>query len=90
MFDECTLQRVFPAEPFDGGDVAAPHLRHGDQTRVDRVAVHEHRACAALPLPTAFLRSGEPAFFTQHVEQTRQRMRVHGDRLAIDGQTHTP
>ena len=61
------------AGAFDGGDVRALGVRDRHQARVDRRAVDQDGAGAALALAAAFLGAGEPALLAQHVEQPGHR-----------------
>src|SRR6185503_15545096 len=69
-------ERVLDAlEPgaLDRRDARAVDLARGDDARVDRLAVDEHRARAALALAAALLAAGEPEVVAQDVEQPPQR-----------------
>src|SRR5262249_59961032 len=70
--DQLALHRVeqlAARQALDGGHPAAVALAGGDQARVDRLAVEQHGARAALALATALLGAGQPQVLAQDVEQ---------------------
>src|SRR5262249_8448902 len=88
LFDEGALQRVAAAEPFDRRHACAVDVREWHQAGVDRRAVDEHRARAALPFSAPFLRAGEPAVLAQDVEQPLQGVRVEPPTGAVQREAH--
>ena len=74
MLDEGPLKRMPSAESLDRRHARAIHVRERHETRVDRRAVDEDRARAALAFTAAFFRAGETEVLAQHVEETFQRM----------------
>ena len=77
-----------PLKPFNRRHAGAGHLRDGDQAGIDRRAVDQHGAGAALAFSAAFLRPGERAVFAQHVEQTLERMRAEVRAFAVQSEAH--
>ena len=70
---KCLLQRMENAvvcEPFDGLNVCAFGLQNRNEATIDQLAIHAHRAGAALAFAAAFLGAGEVQIFAQHIEQT--------------------
>ena len=75
-----------PADkPLDGGDVAARRLQRQHQAGIDRRAVHQHRAGAAVAVAAAFLGAGQAEPVAQQVEQRVARVGEHAALLAVDG-----
>ena len=73
-------------EPFDGRDLVAVVSDREAQTRVDRGAVDQDRAGAALAVVAALLGPGEPEAVTQRVEQDHVGCHVQLLALTVDGQ----
>jgi hypothetical protein len=71
-------------EPLDGRYLTSLHLRGERQAGEDTAAVDEHRACAALPLIAALLRSGHLQPLAQGVEQHHARVEFQCLRRAVD------
>src|SRR5205085_5802082 len=79
------VQALAVADALHGLNICALSLREGDETTVDESAVDDDRARAALALAAALLRAREFQPLAQNVEQTRQRVGVKLDRLAVHG-----
>src|SRR5688500_15826933 len=71
-------------QPFHGHDRPAVALARSDQTRIDRLPVHQHGAGAALALAAAFLGAGQAQVLAQDVEQALPRRALDGTRGAVD------
>ena len=90
MLDERLLQRIQRAvrrgQPFDRADVPAIRGRGQNQTGQNRLAVHQHRARAALADPAPVLGPGQLQILAQHVEQqvVSGDVEMAGD--AVDGE----
>src|SRR6185436_13445538 len=82
------LQRMIAAQSFDGRHARALDLRERHQTRVDRQAVDQHRARAALAFAAAFLGAGQVTVFAQHVEKPRHRVRADISAFAVQREAH--
>ncbi len=74
----------FSASPSIGGDAVALVLHRDGQAGVDRHAVDQQRAGAALTMVAAFLGAGQLQAITQHVEQHRVGRHVQGMNLTVD------
>ena len=74
MFDERMLQRMPSAEPLNRRHARAIDLGGGHQTRIDRHAVDQHRARAALSFAAPLFGAGERAVLTQDIQEPLQRM----------------
>src|SRR5262249_3976142 len=72
-------------ESFDGGDVAALHLRRARLARLDRLPVDENGAGAALALAAAVLRAGEVERLAENGQQ-----RVDGRDLDVASRAVDP
>src|SRR6267142_1654774 len=73
-------------QPFDRQHLAAVGFDAEHQARVDRLAVDENGARAAVADVAAFLGAGEPGLVAQHVEQAAVRLHVQLARFAVDGE----
>ena len=71
------------SEAFDRRDPRAGGLCQRHEASVDRAAIDENGAGAALPFPTPFFRSRQPAVLPQCVKQTLHRMRIEPDAFAV-------
>ena len=71
-------------QPLDGDHLAALDGDGGQQAGEHRLAVHGHRACAALPQAAAELGPVELQVAAQHIEQRRRRFGVHRMVGAVD------
>ena len=73
VLNERLLQRIQRAvrrgQPLDRADMTAVRGRGQDQTGQNRLAIHQHRARAALPDPAAVLGPGQLQILAQYVEQ---------------------
>ena len=76
MLDERALEWMPPPEAFDRRDARPLGMRDRHETRIDRHAVDEDRARAALSLAAPLLRPREPAVLADDVEQPLERMYV--------------
>ena len=76
------------AEPFDRRHPRAVNLGGGHQARIDRHAVDQHRARAALSLAAPFLGAGKPAVLAQHVEEALQGMNRDANAFAVKSEAH--
>ena len=81
-------KRMAPFETLDRDHLAPAHLSERDQARVDRLAVQQDGARAALALAAAFLGARQAAVLAQDVEQALHRMRADVDRLAVHCESH--
>jgi hypothetical protein len=87
--DERALERREPParfESFHGDEFGPVRLDCGDEARVHAAAVEQYGAGSALPLTASFLRPGETALVTQHVEQTLHRRHAHLMLAAVHGE----
>ncbi len=87
--DEGLLQRMRlleRAEPLDGGDLGAAERADRGDAGADRLAVHQHRAGAALGQPAAELGAVERQVVAQHIEQRGVRLGRHAVARAVDFQ----
>ena len=75
-------------QPFDRRDVRARRPARPAPGRVDRRAVDQHRAGAALAFAAAFLGAGEPAVLAQHVEQPLHRRARRPAARAVQREAH--
>ena len=74
----------FGVEPFEGGDGPPGHPPGGRHARNSGLAVHQHRAAAALALRAApVLHRAHPELLPQHVQQ-RQLLVSDGYRRAVN------
>ena len=64
-------------QPLDGDDVAARRLQRQHQAGVDRRAVHQHRAGAAVAVAAALLGAGQAEPVAQQLEQRVARVGEH-------------
>ncbi len=71
------MQFAFERQPFDGLNLGAFGLQHGHKATVHQLAIHAHRAGAALALATTFLGAGQMQIFAQHVEQPLHGRHLH-------------
>ena len=71
-------------EALDGPDLGPGDLADRDEARIDRRAVHQHRAGAALPFPAALLRAGQREILAEHVEQAAHARDVDLGGRAVD------
>jgi hypothetical protein len=83
MFDERMLQRMPSAKPLDRRHARAINLGGGHQAGIDRHAVDQHRARAALSLAAPLFRAGERAVLTQYIQQALQGVGAHSLRAPI-------
>ena len=88
VLDKRVLQRMTPTQSFDGGDASAVDLHERHEARIDGKAVNQHCARAALAFATPFLRARETAVLSQHVEQTRHRMRANVGAFTVQREAH--
>jgi hypothetical protein len=82
--DEALLQRVLKS--LDGLHFTPVGLHAQHQARIDRLAVDNHGARAAVADVAAFLRAGEPGLVAQHVEQAAVGLDRQLAHLAVDFQ----
>src|SRR5438270_38087 len=61
------VEALAVGDSLDRGDLRPLDLREGDEATVDKFAVHDDRARAALALAAALLRAGEFQLLAQHV-----------------------
>ena len=73
-------------QALDGGDLAAVVHDGEGQAGIDALAVHQHRAGAALAAVAAFLGAGQVGDFAQGVEQGDARFDVQLVLGAVDAQ----
>ena len=87
--DEGGLQRmklIALRQAFDGRDLAPLHERGEREARFHALAVHQHRAGAALAEAAAFLRAGEMQVLAQSVEQRGARIERQPMLGSVDAQ----
>ena len=65
-------------EPFDRGYLRAVRLRGEYRARLDRVAIDQHRAGAALTGVAADVRAGQAEVIADEIDQQRARIDVGG------------
>src|SRR6185295_17839487 len=75
-------------QPLDRRHARAVGVRRRHQARVDRDAVDEDGARAALPFAASLLGPRQPAVLAQHVEQTLQRMHVEAAPCPVEHEVH--
>ena len=88
MLDERVLEGVKAialGQALDGLDGGAIRLIREHQAGVDGLAVHEHRARAALALAAAFLGPGQAQVLAQHVDEPLVAAHPQAPRLAVHG-----
>ncbi len=80
------MQTVAGSEALDREHLAPVHLPGEHETRVDRLAVHDHRARATVTHVAAQFRPGQPEMLAQELQQ--RRLGRHGGLAlpAIDAQ----
>ena len=88
MFDERMLQGMPSAEPLDRRHTRAINLGGGHQARIDRHAVDQHRARAALSLAAPFFGAGERAVLSQDIQQPLQGMNRDANAFAVKSEAH--
>src|SRR3984885_14750520 len=74
--EKSLLQRVkltLCSDAFDRLDASAPRLKHRHEATVHKLAIHAHRAGAALAFAAALFRPGQMQIFAQHIEQRLHR-----------------
>src|SRR2546423_5187550 len=81
------VQSLATGDALDRCNLRAFGLREGDETTVDENSTDDDRARAALALAAALLRAREFQLLAQNVEQTRQRVGMKLDGLAVHGAT---
>ena len=87
--DEGGLQRMkllALRQAFDGRDLASLHESGERKARFHALAVHQHRAGAALAEAAAFLRAGEMQVLAQSVEQRGARIERQPMLGSVDAQ----
>ena len=77
------MEPAGPRHPLDGLDAAALALEAEHEAREHRLAVHEHRAGAALAELAAVLGARQAQVLAQHLEQRLVRREGRLDRLAV-------
>src|SRR5439155_5841497 len=88
MGHEGALQRMQgPAirEVLDGANGAALRLYGKHQAGADRLAVEQHRACAARTVLATHMRPGQAAFFPDRIEQGAARLQLQTIGPIVDG-----
>lgn len=71
------VQRTVSArKSFDGDDIVVRMHHRESQAGIDAAAVHQYRACTALPAVTAFLGALEPQVFPQGIQQRDSRFQL--------------
>src|SRR5580693_8625861 len=84
------LQVAVRSKTFDRDDFRTLRLKNGNEAAIHQHSVYQHRAGAALALATAFFRSRQSKFVTQHVEQALHRVDLHGFGLPVHGDGDFP
>ena len=90
-FDERLLHRIelsVSAQSFDRDDILAIAFDGEHETSVDRTAVQQHRAGAALAFGAAFFRAGQIQLVAQRLEQRVMRLHIERSGCAVDGERH--
>src|SRR5947209_12367170 len=82
------VQSLATGDALHGLNLRALNLREGDETTVDENSIDCDRARAALALAAALLRARQFQLLAQNVEQTRQRVGLKLDRLAVNRAAH--
>ena len=73
-------------QALDGRDLASFHESGEREARLHALAVHQHRAGAALTEAAAFLRAGQMQVLAKCVEQGRARIELEAMRRSVDAQ----
>src|SRR6185436_12850237 len=79
---ELLLQRML--DSFDGDDLAAVGLHPEHETRIERLAVNQDGAGAAVAHVAALFRAGEAGLVAQRVEQAAVGLELQLARLAVE------
>ena len=82
------MQLLAAGESLDGGDLGALGGDGQSQARVDRAAVDEHRAGAALAVIAALLGPGQRQILAQRVEQRHAQVDAQAPVPTVDAQDH--
>jgi hypothetical protein len=75
---------VSGGETFDGGYLRSIRLRGENRARLDRIAIDQDRAGAALPGIAANVGASQAEIIANEIDQQRTRIDVGGCCLAVD------
>ncbi len=73
-------------QAFDGDDIGAVQFAGKNQAGIYRLAVHHHRAGAAIAGAAAFLGAGDADLVAQQVEQESMGLDLAADGFAVEGE----